>query len=210
MTDVRTLCESELRARPPAAIVIGGSAGGIEALRILLPALPRHSSVAVLVVLHVAADTKTQWPVLFGDVQLPLCEAEDKDVAERGVIYFAPPNYHLLVGAGGRLSLSLDARVNYARPAIDVLFESAAHAYGHRLLGIVLSGANADGAAGLHQIARGGGHAWVQSPQTAVAPFMPHSALKAVPEARVLSADDMARAFQSGALSSDPLRGPHD
>jgi two-component system, chemotaxis family, protein-glutamate methylesterase/glutaminase len=209
MTDLLSSCEQELRARPPDAIVIGGSAGGVDALRALLPALPAGLAVPVLLVVHVAAETKTLWSVVFRGTQLEVREAEDKDMAEPGTIYVAPPNYHLLVG-GGRLSLSLDARVQFARPSIDVLFESAAHAYADRLLGIVLSGANADGANGLAQIARAGGHTWVQSPETAAAAYMPESALGAVPNARVLGVDGMARIFQSGALRANPPRGKHD
>ena len=210
MTDPLLQSEQDLRARPPDAIVIGGSAGGVDALRALLPALPAGLGVPVLVVLHVAAETKTAWPVVLHATQLSVREAEDKDVVEAATIYLAPPNYHLLVGAGGRLSLSVDARVQFARPSIDVLFESAAHAYADRLLGIVLSGANADGAAGLAQIARAGGHTWVQSPETAAARFMPESALGAVPNAHVLGLDDMARVFQSGALRANAPRGNHD
>lgn len=209
MTDTLLSCEQELSARPPEAIVIGGSAGGVDALRALLPALPSGLSVPVLVVLHVAAETKAHWPMVFHGTQLRVREAEDKDVAEPATIYVAPPNYHLLVG-GGRLSLSVDARVQFSRPSIDVLFESAAHAYAGRVLGIVLSGANADGAQGLAQIARAGGHTWVQAPQTAAAAFMPESALAAVPNARVLGTGDMARVFQSGALRANAPRGNRD
>lgn len=209
MTDTLLSCVQELRARPPDAIVMGGSAGGVDALRALLPSLPAGLGVPVLVVLHVAAETKTVWPMVFHGTQLRVREAEDKDVPEPATIYVAPPNYHLLVG-DGRLSLSLDARVQFARPSIDVLFESAAHAYSDRLLGIVLSGANADGAEGLAHVARAGGHAWVQSPHTAAAAFMPQSALAAVPNARVLATGDMARVFQSGAIRANAPRGNHD
>jgi two-component system, chemotaxis family, protein-glutamate methylesterase/glutaminase len=209
MTNAAMLCADELRARPPRALVLGGSAGGVEALKSLLPALPRDLSVPVLVVVHMAAETRAVWPVVFEGTQLRVLEAEDKDVAEPGSVYIAPPNYHLLVGSGGRLSLSIDARVQYSRPSIDVLFESAADSYREHVLGVVLSGANADGAEGLARIARAGGHAWVQSPATAAASFMPQSALAAVPGARALSLDDMAHVFQSGALGGNTSRGQH-
>jgi len=201
MTLLQDSCVKELRARPPRAVVIGGSAGGVEALRVLLPALPGGSGVPALVVLHVSADARNVWALLFERSAAVVREAEDKDVALPGNVYIAPPNYHLLVDGAGHLSLSIDARVRFARPSIDVLFESAAWAFRDRLLGIVLSGANDDGASGLAAIARAGGHTWVQTPDTATASLMPRSALEAVPAARVLGLGDMVHIFQSGALS---------
>jgi two-component system, chemotaxis family, protein-glutamate methylesterase/glutaminase len=201
MTLLRDSCVKELRARPPRAVVMGGSAGGVEALRVLLPALPGGSGVPALVVIHVSADARNVWALLFERSAAVVREAEDKDVALPGNVYIAPPNYHLLVDGAGCLSLSVDARVRFARPSIDVLFESAAWAFRERLLGIVLSGANDDGASGLAAIARAGGHTWVQTPDTASAPLMPRCALEAVPGARVLGLGDMVHIFQSGALS---------
>jgi len=124
-------------------------------------------------------------------------EAEDKDLAEAGNVYVAPPDYHLLVDEGGQLSLSADERVNLARPSIDVLFESAAWAFGGALFGVVLSGANADGAAGLAAIRAGGGGCWVQAPETAAAVAMPRAALNAVPDALVLTLAEMADALRA-------------
>jgi two-component system chemotaxis response regulator CheB len=175
--------------------VIGASAGGIEAVTGLLAALPRPLIVPVLVVLHIAAGSRTQWPLVFRSSSAPVHEAEDKDMAEPGHVYVAPPDYHLLVDESSRLCLSADERVNHARPSIDVLFESAAWSFGAALLGVVLSGANSDGAAGLAAIRERGGSCWVQAPETAVATAMPRAAIEAVPDALVLSLGEMADAL---------------
>jgi two-component system chemotaxis response regulator CheB len=184
-----------LRERRLRAIVIGASAGGIEAVTVLLRALPRPLIVPVLVVLHVPAGTRIEWQMVFHSSTAPVFEAEDKDLAEAGSVYVAPPDYHLLVDRSGQLSLSADERVNLARPSIDVLFESAAWSLGGSVLGVVLSGANADGAAGLAAIRARGGGCWVQAPDTAVARAMPRAALDAVPDAQVLTLLEMADAL---------------
>lgn len=191
----------DLRRRELRAIAIGASAGGIEALRMLLPALPASLEVPVVIVLHLAAEAKAEWSAVFSGCAVPVQEAEDKEPALPGAVYVAPPDYHLLLerlpdGASG-LSLSIDEPVNLARPSIDVLFESAAWALGEGVLGVLLSGANADGAAGLAAIARGGGRCWVQSPETAVMAAMPRAGLLAVPEARILSLQQMSEAFRA-------------
>lgn len=179
------------------AIVIGGSAGGIEALRTLLPALPKTLPVPVVIVLHLSPQTKGAWSSVFPTCPLPVQEAEDKEQALPGRVYIAPADYHLLVDETGLLSLSLDEQVNLARPSIDVLFESAAWAYGSGVLGIVLSGANSDGAKGLSSIHRSGGKCWVQSPETAAAVSMPRAAIRAVPDARVLDLGRMSETFRA-------------
>ena len=186
---------STLRERPLCAIVIGGSAGGIDAVTVLLAALPRPLLVPVLVVLHIASGSRTQWPLVFRSSTAPVIEAEDKDLAEAGNVYVAPPDYHLLVDERARLSLAADERVNHARPSIDVLFESAAWSFGAAVLGVVLSGANSDGALGLAAIRERGGGCWVQAPQTAAALAMPRAAIDAVPDALVLSPGEMAQAL---------------
>jgi two-component system, chemotaxis family, protein-glutamate methylesterase/glutaminase len=191
-----------LRERTLRTIVLGGSAGGIEAVSALLAALPRPLPVSVLVVLHIASGSKAHWPIVFRGSTAPVFEAEDKDLAEAGSVYIAPPDYHLLVDADGRLNLSADERVNLARPSIDVLFESVAWAYGSAALAVVLTGANADGAAGLAAIRARGGACWVQEPETAVAPYMPRAAQQAVPDAQVLSLGAMASALRSWLPSS--------
>ena len=179
------------QARPPSAgydaIVVGGSSGGIDALLYMLPALPATLRAAVLVVMHLPRDRPSLLAEIFRHrCGLPLKEAHDKDAIAPGTVYFAPPDYHLLVDAGPRLALSVDAPVHFSRPSIDVLFESAADQYGERLLGILLSGANEDGARGLQAIAAAGGLVVVQDPASASMPAMPHAALARVAAHHVL------------------------
>lgn len=169
--------------RPVDAVVIGTSAGGVEALMALLPALPPTLQAAVLVVIHVPRER----PSLLVEIFAPRCprpvrEAQDKEPVAPGTVYFAPPDYHLLVDDGPQLALSADELVNFSRPSIDVLFESAADVYGPRLLGMVLTGGNQDGAAGLQAIRRRGGLTAVQRPDTAQVSLMPGSALRALGE----------------------------
>lgn len=162
-----------------AAVVVGASAGGVDAICTLLEALPETFAPAVLIVLHIPADRESLLvSVLRPHCALPVCEATDKESIEGGIVYVAPPGYHLLVEPDASLALSVDAPVNYSRPSIDVLFESAAHAYREHLIGIVLTGANADGAEGLAVIRALGGQGWVQQPDTAYASVMPQSAIR--------------------------------
>jgi two-component system chemotaxis response regulator CheB len=196
MTIPATLLE-KLDRHAIRAIVIGGSAGGIDAMRTLAPAL--GPAVPVLVVLHVAPETSSDWAKVLGPSRLVVREAEDKERATPGTLFVAPPDYHLLVDAEGTLSLSVEGPVHHARPSIDVLFESAAWAYGSELLGVVLSGANADGAEGLAKIRRAGGLCFVQSPESAPAPTMPRAALTAVPDACSLTLEQMTEVFRARA-----------
>lgn len=161
------------------AVVIGASAGGVDVLGRLLSALPSSFPLPIAVVLHVAADR----PSLLREVFAPKCllpvqEAEDKDSFASGRIYFAPPDYHLLLESPRQLALSIDPPCNFSRPSIDVLFESAAYCLPKRLLGILLTGASSDGAAGLRAISRSGGFTIAQDPQEAYAPQMPRSAIE--------------------------------
>jgi two-component system chemotaxis response regulator CheB len=175
------------------AIVIGASAGGVDALAILVEALPRPFVPAILVVVHVPPDKPSLLVELYRQrSRLPVREALDKERVEPGTIYFAPPDYHLLVERERTLALSHEAPVGFSRPSIDVLFESAAHAYGTRVLGIVLSGANADGAEGLAAIRAAGGHAWVQQPSDALAQAMPAAAIARAGADLVVPVRDMA------------------
>jgi len=135
--------------------------------------------------------------------QLLVCEVEDKQPIESGRVFVAPANYHMLIERG-HFSLSLEAPVRYSRPSIDVALTSAANAYGHRSVGVVLTGANADGAEGLRRIADSGGMAVVQDPATAEVPTMPVAAIRAVPTARIFAIDRIA-AFL-GALPSPHQR----
>jgi two-component system chemotaxis response regulator CheB len=169
------------------AVVIGASAGGIQALAELLPAFSDRAAAAILVVLHIPRDR----PSLLTQVFAPKCalevrEAQDKEPVVPGTVYFAPSNYHLLVDEGPQLALSADDLVHHSRPSIDVLFESAADVYENRLLGIILTGANEDGALGLAAIHDRGGLTVVQQPETAHSPQMALSALKSGPVDLVL------------------------
>ena len=176
------------------AIAIGGSAGGVEALITLLSALPAPYVPAILVVVHVPPDKPSLLtPLLASSCRLPVREALDKERIEPGTVYVAPPDYHLLVEDERQLALSQDPPVAYSRPSIDVMFESAAAVFGPRLLGIVLSGANADGAAGLAAIRAAGGQAWVQDPNEAAAAAMPTAAIKRAQPQLVLGIADMAQ-----------------
>jgi two-component system, chemotaxis family, protein-glutamate methylesterase/glutaminase len=175
------------------AIVIGGSAGAVEALAILLPALPRRLQAAVFIVLHLPREQPSLLVEIFrGKCSLPVKEAEDKEPVQAGIVYFAPPDYHLLLDRGPQLSLSVDEPVHFSRPSVDVLFESAADLYGARLMGIILSGANADGAAGLAAVHGAGGLTIVQEPGSTPVPVMALSALERSPADFVLSLEQIA------------------
>jgi two-component system chemotaxis response regulator CheB len=176
-----------MTASRPEAIVVGASAGAVEALGMVLPALPKGFRLPILIVVHIPPDKQSVMAELFrAKCQVEVVEAEDKMPIEPGVIYFAPPDYHLLVEADKTLSLSGDEPVLYSRPSIDVLFESAADAFGPHLIGLILTGANQDGAKGLAAVLTAGGKAIVQDPQTAFAAAMPEASIKACPQARVL------------------------
>jgi two-component system, chemotaxis family, protein-glutamate methylesterase/glutaminase len=163
-------------------VVIGGSAGAIEVLHQVLEKLPENFSAATAIVIHLPPEGPSLLTEIFTTrAGLKVKLAEDKEPIAPGTIYFAAPDYHLLVEKNRTFALSLDERVHYSRPAIDVLFESAAEAYGENLLGVILSGANADGAAGLEAVAAAGGVAVVQSLESAELIAMPAAALGKVP-----------------------------
>lgn len=175
------------------AIVMGGSSGALEALSILLPALPARCALPVAIVIHLPPARPSHLAqVLAARTVLPVREVEDKEPIAAGTVYVAPPNYHLLVERNKTFALSADEAVHFSRPAIDVLFESAADAYGDRLAGIVLTGASADGARGLWAVKRRGGIAIVQTPSGAVAPQMPRAALSIVDADHVLALRELA------------------
>lgn len=179
---------------PVEAVVIGASAGGVDALSVLLEALPVGFRPAVIIVLHLPPDRTSVLPQLFArHCALPVKEAEDKEPVEPGKVYLAPAGYHLLVEPEKRLSLSLDEPRHFSRPSIDVLFESAAYAYHERLLAIVLTGASADGTEGLRTVREFGGLAWVQDPDDASARIMPASAIALAGADLVLPVADIAK-----------------
>lgn len=182
---------------PLQAIVIGASAGGVQALSTLLPTLPAKLGVPVLIVLHIPPDRPSQLADLFNArCEVPVREACDKEPAAPGTVFFAPPDYHLLVEPDRTLALSVDEAVNYSRPSIDVLFESAAYAYGNGLLAIVLTGANGDGSQGVRVVKARGGRVWVQDPATAYMSAMPSAALETVTADEILSLDGMVQALR--------------
>ena len=175
-------------------VVIGASAGGVEALAVLLPALPATFRPSLFIVLHLPRDRPSLLVEIFARrCARPIREADDKEPIEPGTVYFAPPDYHMLVEKTRQIALSADEPVHYSRPSIDVLFESAADVYGERLLGIILTGANEDGAAGLHSIHQAGGVTVVQQPDSAKVPVMVVSALQRGPADFVLSLPEIAQ-----------------
>lgn len=180
------------------AIVIGASAGALDALSVILPPLPGNYRLPILLVVHVPPEKDSLLAeILAAKCRLRVREAEDKLPIEGGTLYVAPPNYHLLVENERCLSLSSDEEVNFSRPSIDVLFESAADAYGPALAGVVLTGANEDGAAGLRAIVAAGGTGVVQQPAFAMASAMPQAALNACPSARVMPLEAIGAWLQS-------------
>ena len=166
-------------------IVIGVSAGGLTAVSSILKGLPPDFPIPIAVVQHRARESDALALVLQESSGIQVCEIEDKMAYAPGRAYVAPPDYHVLID-DGHFALSVDAPVTYSRPSIDVLFESAADELGPRLIGVVLTGANSDGARGLRRIAERGGQTIVQDPDTAEVAYMPRAALEAVPQARVL------------------------
>ncbi len=166
-------------------VVIGTSWGGLHALRRVLEGLPAAFDLPVVVVQHRHRDSDHLLVQLLQDhTSLTVHEIEDKTELEAGGVYVAPAEYHVLVEVG-HLALSTEEPVRYSRPSIDVTFESAADAYGARTVGVIMTGANDDGARGLKRIADRGGATIVQDPATAESAVMPTAALKLVPDARV-------------------------
>ncbi|MEP7106975.1 MAG: chemotaxis protein CheB [Ferruginibacter sp.] len=162
-------------------IVLGVSSGGLKALKFICTALTADFSMPIIIVQHISSRSDNQWITLLNDISnLNIKEADEKEKIEKGNIYIAPPNYHLMIERNRTLSLTIDARINFARPSIDVLFESAAEACKNSLIGVVLTGSNSDGTAGLKKIKEYGGLTIVQDPGTAESAFMPASAIAAV------------------------------
>lgn len=188
------------------AIVIGASAGGVDALGQILPALPADFAASVLVVLHLAPDRPSLLAQIFGSscaMQVKL--AEDKEPIEHGVVYFAPPDYHLLVDHGPHVVLSTHPPERFSRPSIDALFETAAEVYRSRLWGVILTGNSEDGAAGLAAVNKLGGRTLVQSPDEARGPLMPAAALREVPSATVLPLSGIAQQLKRFPLWDAPV-----
>jgi two-component system chemotaxis response regulator CheB len=173
-------------------VVVGVSAGGLAALRTLVGGLPPGFSIPIAVVQHRSRDSELLCELLQECSTLEVGEVNDKEEIAPGRVYVAPPDYHLLVEPG-YFVLSTDEPVRYSRPSIDVTFVSAADVYGPDVIGVVLTGANADGSRGLRRIVDKGGYAFVQDPATAEVRAMPQFAAKAVPVACVLPLDEIPR-----------------
>ena len=167
--------------KAPQLVAVGTSLGGLNALTALLQVLPKRFPVPIVVVQHrtTAPDGGGLTRLLQDHAKLRVVEADDKMTLEPGTVYIAPADYHLLVEEPGLLALSTDAPIRSARPSIDVLFQTAADAYGAALLGVLLTGASADGAEGLAAVKARGGRAIVEDPSTAECRTMPAAALAA-------------------------------
>lgn len=187
------------------ALVIGASLGGMQVIRSLLLALPADYALPVIVVQHVSDSSKGALAdFLDRQCRIRVKEAEEKEPIRAATVYLAPANYHLLVERDRSFTLTVDERVNYARPAIDVLFETAADCYRAGLVGVLLTGANADGARGLQHIRERGGLAVVQDPLTAESPVMPRAGIHLAQPQQVLGPEGIERLLLSLARPSTP------
>jgi two-component system chemotaxis response regulator CheB len=167
------------RTAPVEIVVIGASTGAVEALHVLLPPLSQDLSIPIVVVVHLPAQHRSLLPEIFGPLcRAPVREPLDKQPVTGGGIWFAPADYHLMIEMERTFAFSMDAPVKYSRPAVDVLFESTARAYGAGVTGVVLSGASEDGADGAATIRSHGGCVYVQDPEQAEARLMPTAAIR--------------------------------
>lgn len=182
------------RQRGVGAVLVGGSAGSLEALARIVEALPEELGVPVIVVVHTPKDRPSGLvEALSARCPLPIREPVDKETVEKGTVFVAAPGYHLLVERSQCFSFSVDAPENFSRPSIDVLFDSAVDVYGSQLVAVILSGASRDGARGIKAVHDAGGLALVQSPEEASSPEMPRAALAACPAAEVHPSAGLAR-----------------
>jgi two-component system chemotaxis response regulator CheB len=163
------------------AIVVGVSSGGINAMKFIFSVLPADFSIPIIIVQHVSAQSDNHWiAIMSANCKLTVKEAEEKEKIEKGNVYISAANYHLLVEMDHTFSYSNDAKVNFARPSIDVLFETAAEAYKEQLIGIILTGSSSDGTEGMNIIKEYNGLTIAQDPETAESRFMPGSAISKV------------------------------
>jgi len=170
------------------AIVIGVSSGGMNAMKVMFSLLPKDFNAPIIIVQHIGAHSDNLWVRLLNEKSnLPIKEADEKEKIENGKVYIAPPNYHLLIEKDRTFSLTVDKQVNYSRPSIDVLFESAAEVYAGKLIGVILTDSNNDGTNGIKRVKECGGLTIIQDPDTAESAFMPKSAIAAIKPDYVLS-----------------------
>ena len=176
------------------AVVIGASTGGTEAMLQVFEALSHNFPLPIFAVQHLhPLQDKATIVKYHENCTISIKEAEEKECILPGQVYFAPPNYHLLIEDDLTFTLSIDRKINFARPSIDVLFESAVNVYGKELIGIILTGANNDGAEGLKLIGHQGGLTIVQDPESAVAPAMPLAAIAGTKVDHILTPDNIGR-----------------
>lgn len=179
--------------RQPKAIVLGVSTGGWQALNRTIPELPEHFPVPLITVQHMASSSDNFLVKTLDQAShLTVKEADEKETLNKGTVYIAPANYHLMVEKNMTLSLSTGQPVNFSRPSIDVLFETAADAFGASLIGVLLTGASKDGSLGMLRIKNRGGLTIVQDPKTAAAPLMPQSAIDLIEADYVTGLDELA------------------
>jgi two-component system, chemotaxis family, protein-glutamate methylesterase/glutaminase len=187
-------------------VVVGVSAGGLQALCTIAGGLTPDFEMAMVIVQHRSKDSYALCDVLQDCSAVPIHEITDKEPIQVGQIYLAPPDYHVLVERGF-FSLSVDDPIRHSRPSIDLMFETAADAYGPEAIGVVLTGANHDGAWGLRQIVDRGGTAIVQDPETAEVAVMPRAAFSMVPEAHVVPVGDIAPLLLALQRTASPRTG---
>lgn len=195
-------------ARAYRAVVVGASAGGLQALTAILGELAADFALPVLLVQHLHASDGGRFASHLGQLtRLTVVEARDKEPILPGHVYVAPANYHMLVERDESIALTVDDKVNHSRPSIDVLFESAARVFGARLIAVVLSGASQDGAQGLRAVAALGGLAMAQDPASAEHPLMPRAAIAAAGVQTTLPPHGVARELSElgrGATGQEP------
>lgn len=192
------------QAAVPQAVVIGGSAGAFDILRMIVRSLHRSLPCPVTIVIHLPAHSGGLADLFGAETSLRVKQAEDKEPLEAGTIYIAPPSYHLLIESHRAFALSADPPVHFSRPAIDLLFESARDVYGANLIGILLSGASEDGAAGLQEIHLAGGITIVQTPASADSPIMPAAALALFEPTYLWSPDELVNGLNRLLSGSRP------
>jgi two-component system chemotaxis response regulator CheB len=176
------------------AIVIGVSSGGMNAMKIMFSLLPKNFRTPIIIVQHIGARSDGHFIKLLNkQSNVSIKEADEKEKIENGTVYIAPPNYHLMIESDATFSLTIEERVNYARPAIDVLFESAAIAYKDKLIGVILTGSSSDGSLGLKKIKEYGGLAIAQDPKTAESGYMPAAAIAVVQMDFILSLEEIIK-----------------
>lgn len=163
-------------------------------MKILFSLLPEGFSTPIIIVQHIGTRSENIWIKLLNDKSnVEIKEADEKEIIEKGKVYIAPPNYHLLIEKNKTFSLTVDERVNFARPSIDVLFETAAEAYQEKLIGVVLTGSNNDGSQGLKRIKEYGGLAIIQDHETAESPYMPAIAIETIQPDYILPLEDIVK-----------------